>query len=212
MTEIIFKVFYVVGMIAGREILKLTVRRHKRSKVIDDRTSRFDRAFRYIPFVGMVVIPLIYILTPFLGFADYHLPDWAGWTGMLLFAAALWLLWRAHADLGSNWSLTLQVRREQEVIRRGVYRYIRHPIYAAVLVWGIAQALLLHNWIAGFARLAFFVPVFVSRVPREEAMMLDHFGDEYRSYMKQTGRMFPRFRRLFKGGDSIPSVPPERGG
>ena len=55
----------------------------------------------------------------------------------------------------------------------------------------IAQALLLSNWIAGFAGLAGFGILFFGRVAREERMMLETFGDSYRAYMARTGRVFP---------------------
>ena len=77
-------------------------------------------------------------------------------------------------------------------MRYGVYRYIRHPIYAVVWLSSIAQALLLQNWIAGLAGLIFFLPVYLVRVPREEQMMLDHFGQEYQTYLEHTGRIFPK--------------------
>ena len=59
--------------------------------------------------------------------------------------------------------------------------------------WGIAQVLLLQNWLAGPAMLVFLLPLYLYRVPHEEQMMLDHFGDDYRSYIKRTGRIIPHF-------------------
>jgi protein-S-isoprenylcysteine O-methyltransferase Ste14 len=59
-------------------------------------------------------------------------------------------------------------------------------------LWAVAQPLLLHNWIAGFGLILLFIPLYLIRVPREERMMLEHFGDEYRDYMRRTGRIFPR--------------------
>jgi protein-S-isoprenylcysteine O-methyltransferase Ste14 len=59
-------------------------------------------------------------------------------------------------------------------------------------LWGVAQVLLLQNWIAGLATLIFFGIVYFRRVPREEQMMIDNFGDEYRAYIQQTGRVFPK--------------------
>jgi protein-S-isoprenylcysteine O-methyltransferase Ste14 len=52
--------------------------------------------------------------------------------------------------------------------------------------------LLLQNWVAGWAGLALFAPLYVLRVPREERMMLDQFGEEYRAYMDRTGGVVPR--------------------
>jgi len=134
-------------------------------------------------------------LTAWPNFADYELPAWTGWAGAVIFAVVLWLLWRSHADLGRNWSPTVEITQGQTLVTQGVYRTIRHPIYTAVWLWGIAQALLLHNWIVGLAGLVSFLPVYLVRVPREEQMMLDHFGEEYRSYMGRTGRVIPRLGR-----------------
>jgi protein-S-isoprenylcysteine O-methyltransferase Ste14 len=67
-------------------------------------------------------------------------------------------------------------------------------MYAAHWLWGIAQALLIPNWIAGLSSLVIFIFLYLLRVPREERVMIEHFGDEYREYMKQTGRVLPRLR------------------
>jgi protein-S-isoprenylcysteine O-methyltransferase Ste14 len=64
-------------------------------------------------------------------------------------------------------------------------------MYASTLLWGIAQALLLQNWIAGSGGLVSFLLLYLVRLPREELMMLDHFGDEYRAYWARTGRVLP---------------------
>ena len=65
--------------------------------------------------------------------------------------AALWLFWRSHADLGQNWSVSLEIRKDHRIVQHGVYRLIRHPMYASIWLWSIAQALLLANWLAGWS-------------------------------------------------------------
>ena len=64
-------------------------------------------------------------------------------------------------------------------------------MYSAFWLWAIAQALLLPNWVAGFAGLVGFGTLYFGRVAREERMMLQTFGDSYREYMARTGRVFP---------------------
>jgi len=149
--------------------------------------------------VAMQIVPLIYIFSSWLDFADYRLPGRAdaleGLVGVAVFGAALWLLWRAHADLGRQWSVKAEIQDDHELVTTGVFGRIRHPMYAAHWLWAVAQALLLHNWIAGPAMLAAFLPLYAVRVPREEQVMLDHFGDRYRAYMARTGRMIPRLPR-----------------
>jgi protein-S-isoprenylcysteine O-methyltransferase Ste14 len=112
-----------------------------------------------------------------------------------MFVTALWLLWKAYADLGRNWSPTMQIQDEHNLVTHGIYTYIRHPIYAALWLWGCAQPLLLWNWIAGFALLVVFPPLYFIRIPREEKMMLETFGEEYSLYTERTGRIFPRLRK-----------------
>jgi len=142
-----------------------------------------------------ILIPIVHMFTRWLSFADYNLPAWAGWIGVATFAMALWLLWRSHADLGQNWRITTEIREGHTLVTSGIFRYIRHPMYSAHWLWGIAQALLIHNWIAGLASLIIFLPMYLLRVRREEQMMLEKFGEEYRLYMRQTGRIIPRLLR-----------------
>ena len=69
---------------------------------------------------------------------------------------SLWLFWRSHADLGKNWSVSLEVRQGHQLIKHGVYRSIRHPMYASIWLWCLAQGLLLENWLAGWYALVAF--------------------------------------------------------
>jgi protein-S-isoprenylcysteine O-methyltransferase Ste14 len=136
--------------------------------------------------------PLVYSVTPWLNFANYSLPGWAGWLGAVFMLAALFIFWRGHADLGLNWSPTLEIRAEHKLITNGIYGYIRHPMYASQWIWVFAQSLLLQNWLAGFLSLPVFILVYILRVNAEEKMMLDTFGDKYREYMNKTGAVFPK--------------------
>jgi len=151
-----------------------------------------DALLTGLPAVGMFILPLIYSLTSWLDVADYHLPFWAGWIGVAIFALAIWLLYRSHADLGRNWSPRLEILESHALVTDGVFRHIRHPMYAAHLLWGIAQVFLLQNWIVGFSMLVTWLPGYFYRTPIEERMMVDQFGNEYRAYMARTGRVFPR--------------------
>jgi protein-S-isoprenylcysteine O-methyltransferase Ste14 len=199
MPATIFEFLWAAGFVAGCLIRGLYARRHTRDEIHQRRATRLDTLLVALSSLGLVFLPLVYMLTRWLDFADYGLPRWAGqmagWAGAAVFAAALWLLWRSHVDLGRQWSPLLEITRKHSLVTRGAFRHVRHPMYAAHWLWGIAQALLLQNWIAGPALLVFFLPLYLTRVPREEAMMLDHFGEAYRQYMSRTGRLIPPLRR-----------------
>jgi protein-S-isoprenylcysteine O-methyltransferase Ste14 len=157
--------------------------------------SRFDgleRALLLAMALPSLVLPLVYLFTPLLGFSDYRLPAWVSWLGAGVMLASLWMFWRSHADLGQNWSVSLELREGHQLVTQGVYRRIRHPMYAAIWLWSLAQGLLLANWLAGWSMLPIFAVLYFLRTPREEHMMCEAFGDEYRAYMRQTGRLFPR--------------------
>lgn len=194
MLDSVFKVLFLTMLIAASVIRAWYERRYRQNRVSELRSrdvTQLEKTFLLLTFVGMFVIPFLYLLTPWLDYADYYLPTWAGFLGVGLFLVGLWLLWRSHADLGRNWFATLTIGKDQSLVTSGVYRSIRHPMYAAHLWWGIAQVLLLQNWIAGPSFLVSLVPLCVLRIPREEEMMLRHFGDDYRSYMNRTGRFIP---------------------
>lgn len=187
--QIVYLIVYAVYFLA---IYTPHARRFRRSQIAAEYTRPVDIALDMVTFVCWQVLPLLYIFTPWLDFADYPLPSWAGWLGVILIGGALWVLWRAYRDLGQNWSPKLDVREGQELVTDGIYGVIRHPIYAGLWLWALANPLLLRNWIAGWAMLIAFLPLYVSRVPREEEMMLAEFGEAYREYMERTERILPR--------------------
>ena len=189
-----FEVIFLAGFIVGSVMRKVYTFRARGSKTANRRKSVLDIVLIIAGGVGLAA-PLFYLFTSWLDFADYDLPGWLGWVGTAVFAGALLLLWRSHADLGRNWSATLKVREGHTLVTAGVYRYMRHPMYSAHWLWAIAQALLIENWLAGLALLVTFLPLCLIRIPREEEMMLESFGEEYRQYMNHTGRLIPRLRR-----------------
>jgi len=170
-----------------------------RCRGVASRTRHLDgreRALLAITGVGVVVLPGMYLLTPWLDFAAVDLPTWVPWCGVAVMAAGLWLFWRAHADLGTNWSVTLEVRVDHRLVEHGVYARVRHPMYTAIFLFSIAQGLLLANWLAGWSAFVAFGLLYVLRVRREEALMLGTFGDAYAAYMRRTGRLWPRWGSL----------------
>ena len=88
--------------------------------------------------------------------------------------------------------VTLELRKGHQLITHGIYHSIRHPMYASIRLWCLAQGLLLENWLAGWYAFVAFALMYFIRTPREEQMMGESFGQEYRDYMRQTGRLFPR--------------------
>ncbi len=196
MADIIFKSAFLLGLILQIIIRNPYNRMRKATSVVSDQVSTTEKVVLSLLFLSLLP-PLIYIFTDWLRFADYDLAAmpalWLGIGGLVLLAGALWLFWRAHVDLGRNWSPSLQILEHHSLVTGGIYRFIRHPMYASQWLLGLAQLLLLQNWIAGAATLILFAPLYFIRVPREEAMMIEQFGAAYSTYMARTGRILPRF-------------------
>jgi protein-S-isoprenylcysteine O-methyltransferase Ste14 len=136
-------------------------------------------------------LPIIWIATPLFAFADYPLHPIPLAAGVLCLAFGLWLFWRSHADLGPNWSITLEVREKHQLITRGVYRWVRHPMYLSLLIYAVGQALVIPNWLVCPTYLVAMVLLFAFRVRPEERMMFEEFGKEYEAYRASTKRLIP---------------------
>ena len=188
----IFKTIYFVALVIEMVIRAPINKQRKAENISERRYTDQEKILLGLLSLGGLVAPLIYAFTNWLDFANYTLPVWAGWLGILITAGALFVFWRAHADLGVNWSPTLEIREKHELITRGIYGVIRHPMYASQWLLVIATPLLLQNWIAGFLNLLVFIPFYLLRVKAEEQMMLDSFGTQYQEYMKNTGGVLPK--------------------
>jgi len=188
----IFVLAYWLGMI-GQVIIRAPYSRQwKAAAKAEQRVSVADRLALGVLALGSFVVPLIYSLTHWLVFADYHLPTWLGWVGVLLLIVALYLFWRSHHDLKSNWSPSLEIFQAHTLITDGIYSRIRHPMYASQWVWVLAQALLLQNGLAGPLGVLTFAIFYFMRVQGEEKMMLEKFGQTYRDYIQKTGAVIPK--------------------
>jgi len=186
------KIIWCVGVIAWFVIRHPHARRNKRIPARRVAKRGLEIVLLSISATGLGVIPAIYAAAGVPAFADYPLHAWQVVAGGLTFLASLFLFRQTHAALGRNWSVTLEVRENHALITDGIYRYVRHPMYAAFWLWAIAQAFLLPNWVAGFSGIAGFGTLYLLRVRHEEQMMLDAFGSSYADYAKRTGRIFPK--------------------
>ena len=183
---------FLIGFIVYVSLRGVFKQRTKCNKQAISRVDALERTLMAIVIPGGLLLPVVYLFTPWLAFADYRLPGFVPWLGAALITAGLWLFWHSHSDLGRNWSQSLEVRKGHELISHGVYRSIRHPMYASIWLWSLGQGLVLENWLAGWYALAAFALMYFVRTPREERMMCESFGQEYRDYMLRTGRVFPR--------------------
>jgi protein-S-isoprenylcysteine O-methyltransferase Ste14 len=190
-TAEIARTIWVLGVVAWF-VIRLPHQIRSRKTPIERRAGGWrDRLLLTVSSTGLGVIPAIYVFTGEPRFADYPFVPLLGFAGVLSMVAALVLFRLTHRQLGRNWSVTLDTRARHKLIDTGVYARVRHPMYSAFWLLALAQAALLPNWFAGLAGPAAWATLFFLRVGREERLMLDTFGDQYRRYMERTKRVLP---------------------
>jgi len=191
MTETVAAIIWFAGLVGWFIIRRPFERRARKVRIRKSLLDWRERSLLGAALLGLFAIPAIYVLTGFPAALDRPFVPAVAWLGLVPQVAALWLFRRSHVDLGRNWSITLQLRDEHSLVTAGVYRLIRHPMYSSFFLLGIAQMLLIPNWFAGLAGVAGAGILYGFRVRREERMMLETFGDEYRAYTAHTKRIVP---------------------
>lgn len=177
LAEVGIRLYYQRGL---REFKRAVVKHEQREKIS-------------ISLVGLGTVPIFfYVLTSRIDSFRLPFPARLRWLGAgLIFAGDLLFIW-SHRALGKNWSPLLEIRKGHALVTEGPYRFIRHPMYAAIFLTGIGTSLLSANWLVTLAHMLSVISMYLVRVSDEEAMMIEQFGDEYREYMRRTGRLLPK--------------------
>jgi len=148
---------------------------------------------RVLAFLALMAFLVIYLAgAAWIDTLSFPLPDCLRWAGFALgiISVAFWTWTQIHLD--TQWSAQLQLKENHRLVTTGPYAYIRHPLYLGMMGWSVSVALLTANWIFVAVCVLSIVGV-VWRIPKEEQMMIEAFGDQYRAYMQHTGRFFPKF-------------------
>jgi protein-S-isoprenylcysteine O-methyltransferase Ste14 len=138
-----------------------------------------------------LLLPLVWLATSALAFADYSTPAVAAAAGTFCYGWGLWLHHITNRDLGTHWSASLELKENHHLVTEGIYRQIRHPMYLSLLIFSVGQALALPNYVAGPVSLIAMILFVVFRLGPEERMLLNEFGDEYEVYLNGSNRLIP---------------------
>lgn len=188
-----------VGIIYFFQMAALTIcyKKTNDKKILhdSDRETAFFVAIRSIWAFAVIASILLYVLFPVaLKWGELDLNNTVRVIGMIIgIASDLLILW-ILVSLGKNISAALKVRDNQQLVTSGPYRYVRHPLYSAGLLLFFSIFLISANWLLGLIGIGFQLFLMLVRTPLEEQMLIEHFGEEYRRYMQQTGAHMPRFR------------------
>ena len=139
---------------------------------------------------------LVWTFAPkFMEWSALALPQWTRWAGLGLGLASIAVNAISHRTLsqklGADFDPALRLIEVPALVTEGIYARVRHPIYLAFLLMQISLLFLTSNWFIGLCGIAIIVAVIAIRIPEEERLLTERFGDEYRTYQKRTGALLP---------------------
>jgi protein-S-isoprenylcysteine O-methyltransferase Ste14 len=150
---------------------------------------------RAIGSLSLIAFLVLYVINPsWMGIFSVPIPVWLRWAGVALGIVSFALYAWSQATLGKAWSPHLQMREEHGLVTTGPYARIRHPIYLALLVFLTGIALNTANWFF-IGLLIVSIVVLALRIPKEEQMMIEEFGEVYKKYIERTGSFLPKIKR-----------------
>ena len=136
--------------------------------------------------------PLIYLLNPrWMTWSKIGLPDGVRWLGVVIGVLCVLGIYWLFSSIGSGITPTSATRQRHALVTRGPYRWVRHPLYTVGSSMFVAFGMIADNWFVAVLGILAFIAMAI-RTPKEEANLIEKFGDEYREYMKHTGRFLPK--------------------
>ena len=196
--EIVYRILMIVAFVA-----MFGIRIYYQSKVLGEKRevkiqeNKLSLAAGSIAALSTLTFGAEYIFFPGTFKFTYLLvyPDWLRWLGVVSLAAGIILLGLAHYHLGKSFSSLVVSKQDHQLVSSGPYRWIRHPIYTAYLINYVAGGLLASNLVLTFVPAIFFGLMIIDRIPREEEIMRDEFGQDYIDLEVRTGRLLPKFNK-----------------
>lgn len=177
-------VWRIYWFISGRQAEKEKPRTNKSIAIFSKRN--FSRIFVLAVF-GVVGVQL-------LGVSIFEFPVKSLWqqiVGFLLAVIGLGIAIVGRHKLSTNWAncYEYQVKSKQELVTHGIYAFIRHPLYSGIALFLIGSELLVQSYL--FYVYCFGFIAANQQAKWEEQVLISHFGDKYRNYMKRTKRFIP---------------------
>jgi protein-S-isoprenylcysteine O-methyltransferase Ste14 len=112
-----------------------------------------------------------------------------GAIGALLVLLGVGLAIFARVYLGRNWGMPMSRKAEPELVTRGPYAFVRHPIYTGIILAMVGSAI--GESIIWALPLVLFAPYFIYSARREEELMREQFPAQYPDYMRRTKMIVP---------------------
>jgi protein-S-isoprenylcysteine O-methyltransferase Ste14 len=195
MNETIFRILAAVILITSMSISGYF--RSKADRSTGERLSRKadGNLMMTIIRIGGLILwlsPFLYLFNPaWMDWSKLNLPEVVRWLGVGAGIVCIGLLYWLFSSIDSGITPVSATRKEHKLVTNGIYRWIRHPLYTVGASLFTSFGLMADNWFIILLGALAFIAMAI-RTPKEEANLIEKFGDEYREYMKRTGRFLPK--------------------
>ncbi|MBI3403344.1 MAG: isoprenylcysteine carboxylmethyltransferase family protein [Acidobacteria bacterium] len=145
----------------------------------------------------LVVCPLFggvlaYLANPhWMAWASLNVPSWIQWIGVALGVVMVPSVYWVMATFGGNVGETGLTKPQHRLVTIGPYRWVRHPMYTMGIALSVSIGLMAANGFILLWAVVVLIAVRLVVIPREEATLVEVFGDEYRRYRSGTGSFLP---------------------
>ena len=159
----------------------------RKGKAIKDRGTRYFNIIAIV--VGISVASILNTNSTFFfpggrGYAGF----WIGFSIMVSgFALRIW----AVATLGASFRTTVETHLDQQVVRKGPYKLVRHPSYSGLVIMCCGYGIALMNWLSLVIAVVLPLVALVYRIHVEEKVLASSIGSAYKAYQSQTKRLIP---------------------
>jgi protein-S-isoprenylcysteine O-methyltransferase Ste14 len=196
MNENIFRLLAAVILITGMSISSYFRRKADRESGEKISRNADGSLMATIIRIGGLLLwlsPFVYLINPaWMAWSKIGLPEWIRWLGVAIGVLSVAGVYWLFSSIGSGITPTSATRREHTLVTIGPYRWVRHPLYTIGSSMFISFGMMADNWYIALLGILAFIAMAI-RTPKEEANLVEKFGDEYREYMTRTGRFLPKF-------------------
>lgn len=203
--ETIYKAMFLVLFLPGvfiRSLYAYKARAHIKKRTLKERFKILIEAEGHlgallllgqaaILFAGFIIYLFYTSKYPWL---QLPIPSIARYIGFLIGIPGFLLLAWTHYILDKYWSVTIEFREEHKLVEDGPYKWIRHPMYTAHIIYFLSWLLTTANTLF-LANYLLTLTIIAKRIPKEEKALIQEFGQKYKTYMQRTGRLIPKITK-----------------